>query len=105
MSATRYKTPSFQKMYDAMLAAAQDPSSELYSNGLPHRGAGHRCAFWDGYGGVRSPMNAPMTLSSVCYQAGKAFKKINPAIAHENAVWITGINRQGEKLPDHIQPK
>jgi len=41
-------------------------------------------------------MNAPMTLGSVCYQAGKAYKKINPDIVYEDAVWIPGISRQGE---------
>lgn len=45
-SKQKYKTPSFQKMYDAMLAAAKDPASELYYHGRPHRGAGHRVAFF-----------------------------------------------------------
>ena len=93
----KYKTPSFQKMHDAMLAADQDPASELYYNGRPHRGAGHRVAFWDGYAGMPSPMNISGTLSAVCYQAGKAYKKINPAIAQEEAAWIPGISRQGER--------
>ena len=82
----KYKTPAFQKMYDAMLAAAQDPASELYYNGRPHRGAGHRTSFWDGYVGVLSPMNTPNTLASVCYQAGKAYKKINPYLPEGEAV-------------------
>lgn len=97
MSGQRYKTPSFQKMYDTMLEAAQNPASELYCQGRPHRGAGHRVAFWDGYAGLHSPMNGPRTLGAVCYQAGKAYKKINPDIATEEAVWLPGISRQGEK--------
>lgn len=92
----KYKTPSFQKTYEAMLAAAHDPSSELYHNGLPHRGAGHRTSFWDGYAGVvRSANVVPGTLSGVCYQAGKAFAKTNPGIRFEDAVWIPGVTKQG----------
>lgn len=105
MSPRRYKTPSFQKMYEAMLAAAQNPASELYYNGRPHRGAGHRVAFWDGYAGLPSPMNGPKTLGAVCYQAGKAYKKINPSIPTEEAAWIQGINQQGKKMPEHIKTK
>lgn len=99
----RYKTKSFQAMYDAMLAAAQNPASELYYKGRPHRGAGHRVAFWDGYASLHSPMNGPRTLGSVCYQAGKAYKKINPDIATEEAAWISKINKQGEKMPMHFK--
>ncbi len=105
MKHARYKTPSFQKMYDAMLAAAQNPGSELYYDGRPHRGAGHRVAFWDGYAGLHSPMNAPRTISGVCYQAGKAYKKINPSIAAEEAAWLPGISRQGQKMPANIKAK
>lgn len=92
----RYKTPDFQRLYDGMLAAAADPSSELYYNGLPHRGAGHRTAFWDGYAGVtRSANVVPGTQSAVCYYAGKTFAKTNPGIRFEDAVWTPGVTRQG----------
>lgn len=78
-----YKEPTFQRMYDALLAAARDCSSELYvapryadrGRGLPRRGAGHRCAFWDGFNGGRSPVNIPGTMSAVCYRAGADFAK------------------------------
>lgn len=80
MSKVRYKTPSFQKTYDAMLAAAQNPAGELYYNGRPHRGAGHRTAFWDGYAGLEHSANVvPGTLSAVCFAAGKAFAKTTAA--------------------------
>ena len=92
----RYKTPSFQKTFDAMLAAARDKSSELYHDGKPHRGAGHRTAFWDGYAGLEKTANVvPGTLSAVCYAAGKQFAKANPGIAVADAVWTPGVTRQG----------
>lgn len=93
----RYKTATFQKTYEAILAAAADPKSELYYNGKPHRGAGHRCAFWDGYAGVKSANVIPNTPSAVCYQAGKTFAKTHPGIAKEDATWTPGVTRQGEK--------
>lgn len=93
----KYKNPSFQKTYDAMLAAAADKSSELYYQGKPHRGAGHRTAFWDGYAGLQSTANVvPGTLSAVAYAAGKQFAKTNPGIPKEDAVWTPGVTRQGE---------
>ncbi|WP_432263335.1 hypothetical protein [Cupriavidus sp. TMH.W2] len=97
MSPPRYKNPQFQKMYDAMLAAAADCSSELYFEGRPHRGAGHRTAFWDGYAGIERSANAiPGTLRAVCFSAGKAFAKTNPGIPKEEATWLPGITKQGE---------
>ena len=92
----RYKTPSFQKTYDAMLAAARDKSSELYHDGKPRRGAAHRTAFWDGYARLAKTANVVHgTLSAVCFAAGKEFAKSNPGIAVEDAVWTPGVTRQG----------
>nr|WP_233177014.1 hypothetical protein [Ralstonia sp. ASV6] len=80
-----------------MLALAADPKSELYHDSRPHRGAGHRAAFWDGYAGLRRTANvAPGTLGAVAYAAGKRFAKTNPGIAKEEAVWTPGVTRQGE---------
>lgn len=94
--AARYKRPDYQKIYDAMLAAAVDPSSELYYNGKPHRGAGHRAAFWDGYAGLTQTANMlPGTPSAVCFAAGRVFAKSHPGIAFEDAVWTPGVTRQG----------
>lgn len=94
----RYKTQSFQKLYAAILLLAADKTSEMYlPSGKPHRGAGHRCAFWDGYAGVKSANSVPGTMSSVAYQAGKVFAKTNPGIPIEDATWTPGFNRQGEK--------
>lgn len=73
----RYKTPSLQKVYDAILACAADPKSELYlKDGITrHTGAIHRCAFWAGFDGVRSSHNVPGTLAAACYQAGRVWAR------------------------------
>lgn len=78
MNAPRYKTASFQRVYEAMLSEAGNKDSEMYHNGLPHRGAAHRAAFWDGYAGVKKSANViPGTLSSVCFAAGKLIFSLN----------------------------
>lgn len=93
----RYKDAKKQRFYDALLALAADVNSELYYQGRPHRGAGHRTAFWDGYAGLaRSANVVPGTLSAVAFAAGKQFAKTNPGIAKEEAVWTPGVSRQGE---------
>lgn len=73
----RYQNKTMQHMYDTMLKLAADPNSELYYNGAQHRGAGHRCAFWDGFDGTRVNANAgePQSMSRACYQAGKEWAK------------------------------
>lgn len=82
MNAPRYKDKRMQDMYDTMLALAEDPASELYYNGEQHRGAGHRCAFWDGYSGKftfsgpkRSAHVIPGTFSAACFMAGREFAR------------------------------
>jgi hypothetical protein len=72
----RYKVASMQRIYDAMREAAKNPASEIYlADGSQHRGAMHRCAFWDGFNGMkRSPHAAPGTLSQACFMAGRDFK-------------------------------
>lgn len=83
---TRYKTPSFQKVYDATLALAADPTSELYlRDGSRHTGALHRCAFWAGFDGARSSFNVPGTLGAVCYQAGREFARRTARAAKAHA--------------------
>lgn len=77
---TRPRNQMLGSIYDSMLEAARDPASELWYNGKPHRGASHRCAFWDGYLNQRSPLNMPATLASACYKAGQAFAKERPGI-------------------------
>lgn len=93
----RYKDAAKQRFYDALLGLAADANSELYHRGRPHRGAGHRAAFWDGYAGLTRTANViPGTLSAVAFAAGKQFAKTNPGIAKEEAVWTPGVTRQGE---------
>jgi hypothetical protein len=76
----RPKNRMLADVYDRMLAAARNPASELWYNGQPRRGASHRQAFWDGYLGLRSPMNIPATLTSACYKAGQQFAKERPGV-------------------------
>ncbi|MDH0342050.1 hypothetical protein [Chromobacterium haemolyticum] len=91
----RYKNPQFQRLYDAMLVAAADLNSEMYYQGRPHRGAAHRCAFWDGYAGLTRSANViPGTMSAVCFAAGKAFAKTNPGISKEDALLQLGPKRE-----------
>lgn len=78
----RYKDARMQAMYDTMLALAADIASELYWQGEPRRGAGHRAAFWDGYSGrftytgpKRSAHVIPGTLSAACFMAGREFAR------------------------------
>lgn len=53
----RYKDAKKRRFYDALLASAADLTSEMYHQGRPHRGAGHRTAFWDGYAGLTRTAN------------------------------------------------
>jgi hypothetical protein len=75
------RNAKLREIYDLMLAAAADQSSELWYRGKPHRGGSHRCAFWDGYIGKPSTLNMPGTLTSACYRAGQRFALTNPGIA------------------------
>ena len=94
---SRYKDAQKQRFYESLLTLAADFKSEMYHDGRPHRGAGHRAAFWDGYAGLQRTANVvPGTLSAVAYAAGKQFAKTNPGIAKEEAVWTPGVTRQGQ---------
>lgn len=83
----RYKEKASQRMYENMLTLASDLGSELYYNGNQHRGASHRCAFWDGFSGnftvtgpKRSAQVIPGTLSAVCFMAGREFSRRQKAL-------------------------
>jgi len=41
----------------------------------PRRGAGHRCAFWDGYFGKRSMYNDRGCLGYASYKAGVIYRR------------------------------
>ena len=76
------------RMFDACILEASDNRSEMYiaklSSGpiygpaMPRRGAGHRCAFWDGYFGIQSLYSGTRggrdTLGFAAYRAGQAFR-------------------------------
>jgi hypothetical protein len=79
ISKPRYKDKTLQKVYQGLLDLALDRSSELYYHGAEHRGAAHRCAFWDGFNGaftLYARQSRPMTIGYVCYQAGKQYAKM-----------------------------
>ena len=70
----KYINRDFQKLYDAILANARNPASDMYHNGAQRTGAGHREAFWNGYNGTgRAPVRG--TMAAVCYRAGKDFRR------------------------------
>lgn len=78
----RYKDARMQGFYETLLTLADDLASELCVDGKPRRGAGHRCAFWDGYSGSftytgpkRSAHVIPGTLSAACFMAGREFAR------------------------------
>lgn len=67
---TRFKDSGLQKMYAACRKFGADTSSSFYIEGRPHRGAGHRCAYWNGRQGKPSswPRN---TLAHAAWAAGQ----------------------------------
>ncbi len=78
----KYKDRRLQELYDNMLLLAEDKTSEMYWEGEPRRGAGHRAAFWDGFSGKftfsgpkRSAHVVPGTMSAVCFMAGRHFAR------------------------------
>lgn len=77
MSARRYKEPSQQSVYEAMIAAAFDSKSELYTKRGPREGALHRCSFWAGFYGDQRPVwVVRRTMANACYCAGVDFKRM-----------------------------
>lgn len=82
-----FSDPSLKRMYEHMLAAAQDqkhPShSVLFHDGRPSRGGGLQAAFWDGYMGMtigrgknRSAHAIPGSFAAAALHAGREFAKI-----------------------------
>ena len=109
---TKYKTPSFQKVYDALLAAAADQKSELYYDGEQHRGASHRVAFWDGFSGKfdltgrnRSANVVPGTLSAVAFTAGREWARRSAKAAKEAEAAQKSAQRGGAGRNQGRKPK
>lgn len=72
---TTFKDRDLQRLYKACRRFGSDKSSTFYlSNGLPHRGASHRCAYWDGRGGRKSPYPRG-TLGYAAWAAGRDDRK------------------------------
>jgi len=62
-----------------VLQYAQSPNNQLFnSDGSMNRGAAHRCAFWDGYNGVKNSINAgeKTSMTYAWYRAGIEFRKL-----------------------------
>lgn len=78
-----FKDRSMSGLYTACRDAAADNWSEMYLSrttaginpmgpNMPRRGAGHRCAYWDGRQGVRSLYSrAHGTLGYAAWAAGR----------------------------------
>lgn len=84
-----FRVPELARMFAVCLEQARDNRSAFYVAKLtsgpiygPARrrtGAGHRCAFWDGYFAQRSLYDGTRggrgTLGYAAYRAGVAFRK------------------------------
>lgn len=67
-----FKDPSMQKMYIGCRMFGADKSSNFYlANGLPHRGASHRAAYWNGRGGRRQALYGRNRLVYAAWAAGQ----------------------------------
>ena len=75
--ANHYTSPELARAYSTMLDAAYNSTSGLYlPNGGERRGGSHTAAFWDGvHYRIKSPFNAPGTISAACWKAGRDFNK------------------------------
>ena len=69
------------RLYDAMMKAASDKTSELYrADGSPRTGSNVRCYFWVGAGRVIHPLPPRQTLGWAAYMAGRDWAaSITPA--------------------------
>ena len=69
-----FKDQSLHATFDGAIEAFR--AGKYHYKGAPWRGAGHRCAFWDGYNGVKPSAQAiPGTFSWAFYRAGEAVRK------------------------------
>ena len=73
----RFKDKALQSAFESALQLAANTSSEFYHQGKPRRGAGHRCAFWDGveYGKPMTSNVIPGTMNHAFFQAGKEWAR------------------------------
>ena len=81
MTRNPFKVREFAVMFDKCLELARNNQTEFYYGSMPgprwpRRGAGHRCAFWDGYDGIKSLYSRSQgTYGYAAYRAGVAFRK------------------------------
>lgn len=71
----RFRTPELRKVYDFYFAAADDPDSVLYTNGVPRKGNSWTSAFWQGANGFPNLVNPVGTTGYAAYRAGEDWGK------------------------------
>lgn len=70
-----FKDRDMQKMYDGCRQFGSDMTSNFYYAGLPHRGASHRSAYWNGRGDRRHVTYGRNTLVYAAWAAGQDDRK------------------------------
>lgn len=66
----RFKDKARQAAYEIARRLGADKSSTFYVDGRPHRGAGHRCAYWDAREGKPSTYSEPTFAAYPYWRAG-----------------------------------
>lgn len=66
----RFRDADRQKAYEQARRSGADASSTYYHQGKPHRGAGHRCAYWDAREGKPSTYSDPSIAAYPYWRAG-----------------------------------
>jgi hypothetical protein len=67
---TAFKDKGLQKSYEMARKSGADKSSTFYIEGRPHRGAGHRVAYWNGRNGIKA-MYLRNSLAYAFWAAGR----------------------------------
>lgn len=86
----KYKTHMLEIAYRSCRTLAANCKSSFWLSGLPHRGAGHRAAYWDGRSGVRTTMRRAKTIQDAAYRAGQDDAKARGAIKY-TTLMVSGI--------------
>ena len=77
MTGNRFKDPLLRRAFDDCVTGFNDLESEFYFEGEQHRGALHRCAFWDGFNGLDPSPHGDVrgTPAYACRRAGEQCAK------------------------------
>lgn len=73
-----YRNKMQRAAFDSCIALYRDRASEFWHNDQPRRGAGHRCAFWDGVAGIErsAHMGDPSSFARACWRAGREIARV-----------------------------